>query len=328
VAVAAVRIPQILELVVCAALASTVPLAAAIAATHAPWVPRPEKLQPWTTQLRDRQPEEAFATVYRAGPRHLVFVGAVHANQVGSLTFRIIRDAFASFHLDTVIAEGFPTARGPNPESIFKYVSENGADKDGFVEAGELLPTALGARNEPATLWGGEAQDPDVKARVLAEGLTAADILGFYVLRNIPQWIRERQLQSAGDPRLESLVERALIQSREKLKVQPDVLPNFERWAAWYKAVNGKPIDATFATEEVGPLADGKFGTNKVAYAVSRVRDAYLHELAVDHLNKGESVLVVFGGSHLVIQRPAFDEVLGAPCYVGADLQQGALACR
>jgi len=289
---------------------------------------RSDKLQPWTTQVRDQQPDEAFAAVYRSSTHHLIFVGAVHANQVESLTFRIIRDAFSSFRLDAVIAEGFPTARGPDPESIFKYVSQNGPDKDGFVEAGELVPTALGAKAKSATLWGGEAQDTDVKARVLAQGLSSADILGFYVLRNIPQWMRERQLQSAGDPRLKPLVEQALVQSREKLQLAPDVLPSFERWAEWYKALNGKPIDATFATEEVGPLADGKFGTNKIAYAVSRVRDAYLHELVVDHLDKGESVLVVFGGSHLMIQRPAFDAVLGSPCYVGADLQRAALVCR
>lgn len=311
-----------------AVVASAISLAPATSTTTGSLIARPDKLRPWTTLLRDEQPEEAFAAVYRSGRHHLIFVGAVHANQVGSRTFRIIRDAFSSFRLDTVIAEGFPTARGPNPQSIFKYVSENGPDKDGFVEAGELVPTALGARDEPATLWGGEAQDTDVKARVLAQGLSVEDLLGFYVLRNIPQWIREKQITSAGDPGLRSLVESALVQNREKLQLRQDVLPGFEQWSAWYESRNGKPIGASFATEEAGPLADGKFRTNAIAYAVSRVRGAYLHELVVDHLNKKESVLVVFGASHLMIQRPAFDAVLGAPCYVGADLQRAAVFCQ
>jgi len=319
------RIPKPVAFAAVAGLAS---LAPAFASQVTPWVARSDKLQPWTTQLRDKQPEEAFAVVYRAGPRRLVFVGAVHSNKANSLTFRIIREAFASFEVDTVIAEGFPTARGPNPPSIFKYVSESAPDKNGFVEAGELVPAALGARTEGAVLWGGEAQDPDVKARLLSQGFSPADVLGFYVLRNIPQWIRERRLKSAGDPALKPLVLDALAGNREKLKLQPDVLPGFDEWAAWYKAINRKPIDATFETEEVGPLADGRFGTNKIGYAISRVRDAYLHELIIDHLNKGESVLVVFGGSHLMIHRPALDAALGAPCYEGADMRKARAACR
>lgn len=312
----------------CAALACVGWVVPSVAAPQTHWAARSEKLQPWTMSLRETQQKEAFAVVYRAGRSRLVFVGAVHSNQAHSLTFRVIRDAFASFDIDTVIAEGFPTARGPNPPSIFKYVSENGPDKDGFVEAGELVPTALGARTEGATLWGGEAQDPDVKARVLSQGFSADDLLGFYVLRNIPQWIREKHLSSACDAALKPLVEEALVRNRDKLQLQPDILPNFDKWAAWYKSTNGKPIDETFVTEEVGPLADGRFGTNKIGYAISRVRDAYLHELIIDHLNKGESVLVVFGGSHVLIHRPALDAALGTPCYVGTNLNKARGLCR
>src|SRR3982751_5754996 len=254
--VAAVSIfRSFLGLAACMALTSGAIPACVIGAAYGHWVPRADMLQPWTTKLRDQQPKDAFAAVYRLGRQRLVFVGAVHANRVDSLTFRAIRDAFARFQIDTVIAEGFPTARGPNPLSIFKYVSENGPDKDGFVEAGELVPAALGARTEGATLWGGEAQDVDVKARVLAQGVSSSDLLGFYVLRNIPQWISERQLKSAADPKLQTLAEQALTQSRERLQLPPNVLPNFERWADWYNATNGKPLDASFTTEEVGPLA-------------------------------------------------------------------------
>src|SRR5262249_51939015 len=102
----------------------------------APLRPVPERLQPWATTLRDQQPEDAFAAVYRVGARRLVFVAAQHANQQDSLTFRIIREAYAGFAIDSVIAEGFPTSRGPNSERIFRYVTENGPRADGFVEAG------------------------------------------------------------------------------------------------------------------------------------------------------------------------------------------------
>lgn len=293
-----------------------------------PLTPAPDKLEPWTTTLRDRQPEDAFAAVYKVGRERLVFVAAQHSNRDDSLTFRMIREAYAGFAFDTVFAEGFPTSRGANPARIFQYAAENGARADGFVGGGETIPTVLGARREGATLWGGEADDPGIRARIVAQGFSTEDLLGFYVLRNIPQWIGERQIDHAGDPRLRPLVVAALFRSREALQLPSTILPGFTEWKSWYEAVNQRPIGAGFITEEAGPLADGRFGTNRIAYAVSRARDAYLHELIITHLNDKKTVLVVFGGSHLMIHRPALDAVLGSPCYAGADLARAASTCR
>lgn len=288
----------------------------------------PEKLAPWTTALRDRQPEDAFAAVYRLGRKRLVFIAAQHANRSDSLTFKLINDAYNNFRFDTVIAEGFATSKGPNPASVLKYAAENGPDKDGFVAGGETFPTVTGAKRKGATLWGGEADDLAIKERLSTVGVSGTDLLGFYVLRNIPQWIRERKIENGSDPHLGALVADALARNRQKLQLEPTVLPGFPDWAVWYQAMNGRRIGSDFITEEVGPLADGKFGTNRIAYAISRQRDAFLHHQVISHLNAGENVLVVFGASHLLIQRPALDAVLGSPCYVGTNLQHAEHACR
>lgn len=288
----------------------------------------PEQLAPWAKQLRDRQPEGAFAAVYRVGDKRLVFVGAQHANRIDSPTFKLIDAAYAHFRFDSVIAEGFPTARGPNSARIIKYVADSAPRADGFVEAGELLPTVIGAQKQKAVLWGGEAHDLAVKASLFAKGISGEDLVGFHVLRTIPQWIRERKVDHAGDPRLAPLVDAALTSERASLQIPAATLPDFAAWSAWYARINGKPIRADFVTEEAGPLADGSFGSNRIAYAISRERAAYLHRLIVQHLNRQESVLVVFGASHLMIHRPALDASLGAPCYFGADMGQAAAACR
>jgi hypothetical protein len=298
------------------------------ACAASPLRPAPDKLTAWTTTLRDQQPEDAFAAVYKVGAKRLVFVAAKHANNTRSLTFRLIRDAFAAFDFDTVIGEGFATSRGANPPRLFQYATESPAGPDGFVEAGETVPTVLGARDEGAALWGGEPDDLDVKAKVLARGFSEADVLGFYVLRNIPQWIGEKKIEHAGDPRLQALVVEALARDRADLQIAPTVLPGYAEWAAWYQALNGKPIASDFVTEETGPLADGRFATNKIAYALSLARDTHLHNLIVTHLNAKESVLVVFGGSHLMIHRSALDAVLGRPCYVGTEMARAAAQCR
>ena len=287
----------------------------------------PEKLAPWTTTLRDQQPEDAFAAVYKVGGKRLVFVAAKHSNRTDSLTFKLIGDAYAHFAFDTVIAEGFPTSRGANPPSTLKYAADNGPRADGFVEGGETVPTVMGAQAEKAAVWGGEADDLAVKARLVASGVAPTDLLGFYVLRTIPQWIGEKKIDHAGDPRLRPLVTAALARNRAALGLPETALPDYAAWAAWYQKLNGRPIGAAFVTEELGPLADGKFATNRIASAVSRARAAHLHDLIVTHLNRRESVLVVFGASHLMIHRPALNAVLGRPCYVGTDLKQAAAVC-
>ena len=290
--------------------------------------PAPEKLQPWTTILRDRQPDHAYAVVYRQGSHRLVFVAAQHENQNDGPTFRTIRAAYAAFHFDTVIAEGFPTSWGVDPARIIDESRNSRPDTTGFVAGGETVPTVIGAQEQGASLLGGEADDPIVAARVFAAGTAPTDLLGFYVLRSIPQWIEEREITDAADPRLPVLVGDALARNRTRLGLPPDILADYGQWAAWYSSINQQPIGPAFVTEEAGPLADGRFGSNRIAYAVSRVRDAYLHELIIGQLNAGKTVLVVFGGSHLMIQRPALDAVLGSPCYVGIDFRTAWRDCR
>ena len=292
------------------------------------WAPEPSKLQPWTMALRDQQPEEAFVAVYNAGSKHLIFIGAKHANKIDSPTFRMIEAAYAAFRIDTVIAEGFATSRGANPPTTIAWAARNVATADGFVEGGETVPTVMGAQREPATLLGGEADDLEIKAQMAAAGVSDEDLLGFYVLRNIPQWIGERQVTDAGDPRLPNLVVAALAKNRQSLQLPKEVLPDYQAWAAWYQRLNRRPIGSGFVTEEVGPLADGRFATNRIGHAISKARGTHLHNLIVAHLNARQTVLVVFGASHMMIHRPALDAVLGEPCYTGSDLMAAAAACR
>ena len=288
--------------------------------------PAPEQLSAWTAALRAAQPEDAYAAVYKTGDGKLVFLGAKHSTQTGSLTFRIVNDTYAFFDIDAVIVEGFPHARGPNPARLIEWAAEK-KEIDGFQEGGETVPTVRGALREGATLWGGEPNDADIQDRVLAQGFSREDLLGFYTLRSVPQWMRERRIDHAQDPRARGLIEDELVWNRARLGFAPNMLPDYEAWARWYGGVNGKPFGKAFDAEETAPLADGAYGSNRVAAAISRARAAFLHALIVDRMNEGGVLMVVFGGSHLMIHRPALDHALGAPCYVGAELREARAAC-
>ena len=299
-----------------------------VSCSESPIRPQSEQLIPFTAELLERQPDDAFSAVYSVGDKRLIWLGARHENQLDSLTFQLIADAYAQFSIDTVIIEGLATSQGPSPTLLIESARANAAKaRDGFQPGGETVPTVLGAVKAGAVFIGGEPEDQDIKRRAIQQGLTEADILGFYTMRSIPQWIRERKIMDASDPKIEPLLLNELEWNRSALDIPKSVLPDMEAWRDWYQTRNGKPLGADFTTEEAGPRADGRFGTNLVGSAISRARAIHLHELAVSHLNSGGTVFVVYGASHLMIHRPALDGALGAACYSGNNLKEAAQMC-
>jgi hypothetical protein len=285
--------------------------------------PDPEEIVAWTTTLREQQPPDAFGAVYERGRNRLVFIGAAHTEAVNSLTFKMIHDAYAAFDIDTAIVEGGIRSRGPNDAKLLQWVASQ-SEREGRQPGGELVAAVRGALAEGAVVWGGEPDDAQIRDTLVSGGVPAADLLGFYTLRSVPQWLRQQQIASADDPRATALIETELARNRERLGLPATLLPDAEAWMEWYERTNGRPFGAGFELEEAGPLADGRYASNRVAAAVERSRNAFLLQAIADHLNKGESVLVVFGGSHLMVLRPALDAMLGPSCYLGSDLSLAA----
>lgn len=291
-----------------------------------PLTPAPEMLAPWTEILRAEQPDDAYAAVYNTGDAALLFLGAKHSIRTDSLTFQIIQDAYAHFDIDAVIFEGFPYSRGENAQWLIDWAAAK-KETDGFQEGGETVPTVRGALGEGAVLRGGEPDDGDIRDRVLSAGFSPEDLLGFYTLRSIPQWLRERRIEGPTDARLPTLIEEELDGNRNRLDMGAETLADYAAWARWYEQTNGRSFGASFDLEETGPLADGPYGSNRVAAAISRARAEFLHEIMMRRLNEGGTLMVVFGGSHLMIHRPALDHALGEPCYFGEDLPRAAVSC-
>ena len=232
-------------------------------------------------------------------------MGAHHANRTDSPTFRIIGDAYRSFSFSVLIAEGFPYSWGATPQRILDIVNR-ATEVDGFVEDGEFIPAVRGALAQGAQIRGGEPDDGELRDRLLSRGFTREDLLGFYTLRTVPQWVRERRIDGAGDARVNALLESELQHNRTRLGLAASVLPDLAAWKAWYQQTNAKPFGAAFELEEAGPRADGRYGSNRIAAAIGNARDSFLLEKVAAHLNAGESVIVVFGQSHLMVLKPAF----------------------
>ena len=135
----------------------------------------------------------------------------------------------------------------------------------------------------------GETDDGHIKQLAINDGITERDLLGFYVLPKLPRSIGERETSDAANLGIKSLVEAALARQQDRLRLIAEIIPDDAAGLAWYKATNGKPLAASFDKKTVGPLADGHFGTHKIAFSVSKARDRYLHRLRIDRFNEGEA---------------------------------------
>jgi hypothetical protein len=235
----------------------------------------------------------------------------------------MINDAYASFDIHSVLVEGVQQSRGPNNERLMQWVASQ-SRREGRQDGGELVQAVQGALAEGAVVWGGEPDDAQIRDALASQGLSSDDVLGFYTLRTVPQWLHERQIASPDDERTRTLIDAELAHNRERLGLPATILPDYAAWSEWYARTNGKVFGATFELEETGPLADGRFASNRIAAAISRSRDAFLIHAIAERLNAGENLLVVFGGSHLMILRPSLDAMLGQPCYVGRELAAAA----
>lgn len=289
--------------------------------------PMPEKLAAWSTQLRNEQPAGSYISVFERDETQLIFMAAKHSADPRSDTFQIIDEVYDMFDVEILIKEGFPYSRGENDQATIKRVL-NFPIENGLQIGGEAFPSIAGAVDEGAIIVGGEPDDPFIRDRMKSLGFSEEDVVGFYTLRTVPQWLREGRIVDYEDPRLEQLLISELNTNRKRLELPDSVLRGTAAWKAWYNTANKKEFGSSFNNEEVGPLIDGEYKTNTIASSISRIRAEFLHDLYVDSVRRRLDTFVIFGASHTLIHRPAIEAVFGPPCYVGEEAEAAVVSCR
>jgi len=261
---------------------------------------------PYSYELEQAQPlQPPFLARFERGPAHLLFVAAEHG--CDPRTFRLIDDVLAAHHVGVVVVEGYPAAKGVNPQGYSRHLQEWAAS--GFCRGGgEGAYAASHGRERGASFVGGEPDEKVVAQAVLEQGFTAEDLLGFYFVRQLPQLRREGALESNGlDASFHTLIE--AMEQRAGLE---GTAFSLDRFRDWYQRKQGKPFDAaTLDDEEPAPIGSGRYFTQRISSVVGIVRDRFIVQRISALLASDKDLLVVYGGSHFVTQRPAFEVLLG-----------------
>lgn len=252
-------------------------------------------------------------TVYEGCNRRLVFVAAQHSNDPKSKTYALVTAAFSEFKPKFVVLEGFPQSMGVSPAPLLEHspkVAGTPADAEPYLSV--RLAQASGT-----PFVGGEPDDSDVLAEAKTKGLTTHDVFAFYVLRKIPQWLREGKLKSHTDPALETLIRKFAAAFARDAKVGMDEVADTASvgaFKAWYKKTNGTDFETGFREQDSWPTSpESNRPTNRLSDIVADARDKHIVTVVDQALSDHGVVLVVYGASHFDIQSPAFEAAFGKP---------------
>jgi len=293
-------------------LALLVAFATAVSAHSAPSCTiDPTRVLSWSTYHTLTEPSEDTYTVeYKGCGKRLIYVAARHSNDPKSATFVAVQAALAEKGVGFVVLEGFPSNMGVNPAPLIEH-SAKVASGPGDAEPYLAVRLAHAAHID---FTGGEPTDAEILAFVKTAGLTEKDLFAFYVLRQIEQWTRAERLTGAADPRLDGEIKRyAPIFARDAgvaVATFADVA-TLNGFKSWYQAKNGIAFDTGYKPEDAYPSGPGSRPTNAISDKVSDARDRHIVSIVAAALQKHDTVVMVYGASHHLMEAPAFEAAFG-----------------
>ncbi len=258
-----------------------------------------------------------YVARFEKGRKTLLYLASEHvsAEKYPDLlqhpTFKTIKKLFIDFRPQVVIVEGLDTGNELSPRSIIEY-----ADKcitTTYISGcGESFYAINQARHNKADYVTGEPAETKLIKDWTALGQKPEDLLGFYLVRQIPQFKRQGSFDPLGFPQR---ADQFLQRYQKKMGIQ--VKYGFEEFVQWYQQHMSKPksyldIENNDPAPHGGP--DATY-VQRISHEVSFFRDQNVLETIERMLNLYDRVLIIYGGSHLITQEPALEQELGKAEY-------------
>lgn len=277
-----------------------------------------EKVLSYTFELEKLKHLDApYFAKFSKGNKTLLFVASKHIsvvkypNLLEHPTLKTISKLFDEYKPGVVIVEGIDTGTELSPKSIIEFADKCKVSdyKKGCGESFFAINTAREAGRDYIT---GEPRDAAIAQGLKKFGYTEEDLLGFYMVRQIPQIKRQEQFNAKN---FDQTLENQLSRFRRKLNFTGKFGP--EEFKTWYSKHMTQPKNYLDIENDDPAPHGGKDATyvQKISNRVTWLRDATTVETIESMLNRFDVVLIIYGGSHLITQEPALIEGLGQPEY-------------
>jgi len=268
------------------------------------------KIRAWSKSLESEYPERnAVIAHYQKGGFEVFYLAAQHTVDLGSDTLNLVAELFKRFEFNVLLIEPFPYSYGESPQ-WFVDDAEKGKNNK-FIPGGESSLAAILASQKNIPFFGGEPSHKDMYLGLKDRGYSDEDIFGFYVVRQIPSWIRDKE-------DTEGLLERKAPQflSFYYQAFDSATRPTLPDITKWYRTKLGRELGPDVSNEEVAPLSDGNLLTQKISSDVGNIRDHFTLALIEKMLKEHKRIAVIYGASHFVTLRKSLDSGLGTPTFI------------
>ena len=268
-----------------------------------------DQIRPWSSSLENEYPnKKAVLAHYHKGSFDLFYLAARHSNAVGSDTLNLVNKLFSDQKFNALLIESIPNSSGESPKWFLDEAKKGQSET--FISGGESALAVILADQKQIPFFAGEPDHQDIYKALRLAGYSAEDVLGFYVVRQVPQWVREHD---PSDGLLQNKVPSFLTHYCKMFVVSS--CPNLKDILAWYKSKTGKNLSPDVSNEEVAPISDGTLFTQRMSTEVGNIRDHFTLQIIEQMLAKYHRLAVIYGAGHFITLRKSFDAALGAPTF-------------
>ena len=147
------------------------------------------KIRAWSTSLENEYPQEkAIVAHYHAGEYDLYDVAAHHTNKFGTETFNLLEEIFNKPDFNVLLIEPIAYFYGQSPKWLIDEAQKG--RKSDFIAGGESSLAVLLATEKGIPFFGGEPEHVEIYRQLKKRGYSDEDVLGFYVVRQVPQMVK------------------------------------------------------------------------------------------------------------------------------------------
>jgi hypothetical protein len=268
-------------------------------------------------ELEDQKKmQQPYVAEFAKGDKKLLYVLSKHVSEkefpriIEHPTNVTIRKLFERFRPQVVIVEGIPPEDEKTPQKLRDHIAK--CKNQEFKGCGESFYAMDQAIESSARYITGEPTEEEIREHLARSGFSQQDILGFYMVRQIPQMKRRNTFSKESFPRE---CERFLEHYRKRIGMREKF--DCGDFKAWYGKNMHKPKNY-LDIENNDPAPHG--GTDatyvqRISHQVGLARDRVIVKKIENMLNLYDRVLVVYGGSHYLLQEHALKDSLGEPIF-------------
>jgi len=270
----------------------------------------PQKIRPWSNALGKEYPsKKAVIAHYQKNNSALFYLAARHTNTMGDDTLNLVQTLFDQWRFNVLIIESIPYSSGESPKWFVQEAKKGKTES--FVKGGESALAVVLADEKKIPFFAGEPDDQDIYKALKSKGYSDQDVVGFYIVRQVPQWVREKESKTG-------LLQRKIppFASHYCKIFSITSCPSYSDTMKWYKDKTGRELVADVSNEEVAPYSDGTLLTQKMSSDVGYIRDRFTLNVLQKMVQKYKKVAVVYRAGHFLTLRKSFDAYFGEPTFV------------